>query len=239
MPLGWTKNSGWTSRGKSMPVIPTPGDDNWSGMSLPWMLFGYEVSFTPLQILSMYNAIANDGVLNRPRFVERLERMGEVEQEMEPEVIHPPCARENARSTETSLGRGGAQSAGNRTQHISPDLPIAGKTGTCQLDYWMKDKAIEYQASFVGYFPADAPEYSCIIVVNKPSRGGYYGSVVAAPVFKRSLEASTVCGLYAQKGLPSLAANEAPIPDAGAILQEVEAQRMPDLRGMRPAMRLH
>lgn len=232
--LGLDQKLGLDIQGESMPVIPTPGDDNWSGMSLPWMLFGYEVSFTPLQILSMYNAIANNGILNRPRFVERLERMGEVEKEMKPEVIHPSlCSEETLDQLKHLLEEVVCSPQGTAHNIYSPDLPIAGKTGTCQLDYWMKDKALEYQASFVGYFPADAPLYSCIVVVNKPSSGGYYGSVVAAPVFKEIARGVNRLRPVRAEGLPSLAAKETPIPDAEAILQEVEAQRMPDLRGMR------
>lgn len=232
--LGLDQKLGVDIKGESHPVIPNPGDDNWSGMSLPWMLFGYEVSFTPLQILAMYNAIANDGILNRPRFVERLERMGEVEKEMKPVVIHPSLCSEKTRDQLKHLLEEVVRSPQGTAHNIhSPDLPIAGKTGTCQLNYWIKDKATEYQASFVGYFPADAPQYSCIVVINKPSRGGYYGSVVAAPVFKQIARGVQRLSPERAEEMPAYAIEETPLPAVGAILREVEEQRMPDLRGMR------
>jgi len=174
-------------RGEGAPLIRYPGDKLWSGLSLPMMSHGYEVQMTPLQILAFYNAVANDGRMMRPRFVTAVMRNGSVIKSYEPEVIiNSIASRSTIRKAKRMME--GVVQHGTATNLKNANYQIAGKTGTAQI---AKDKSgyrqgsrISYQASFVGYFPAQNPLYSCIVVVNAPSNGVYYGNLVAGAVFK-------------------------------------------------------
>ncbi|WP_417589337.1 penicillin-binding protein [Owenweeksia hongkongensis] len=185
--LGLHDPLGLAIKGEGTPLIPKPGDKNWSGITLPWMAFGYQVSFTPLQVLTLYNAVANDGTMIKPRFIESISKHGKVIQNNEVQVINPSiCSKETLAKVRSMLD--GVVENGTATNLQSPLVKIAGKTGTCQLNYWKRDTR-DYQASFAGYFPADNPQYTCIVVVNKPNNHmGYYGSTVAGPVFKAIAE---------------------------------------------------
>lgn len=174
-------------KGEGAPLIRYPGEKLWSGLSLPMMSHGYEVQMTPLQILAFYNAVANDGRMMRPRFVSAVLRNGSVIKSYEPEVIiNSIASRSTIRKAKSMME--GVVSHGTATNLKNANYQIAGKTGTAQI---AKDKSgyrqgsrISYQASFVGYFPAQNPLYSCIVVVNAPSNGVYYGNLVAGAVFK-------------------------------------------------------
>lgn len=174
-------------KGEGAPLIRYPGDKLWSGLSLPMMSHGYEVQMTPLQILAFYNAVANDGRMMRPRFVTAVLRNGSVIKSYEPEVIiNSVASRSTIRKAKIMME--GVVQHGTATNLKNPNYKIAGKTGTAQI---AKDKSgyrqgsrISYSASFVGYFPAENPLYSCIVVVNSPSNGVYYGNLVAGAVFK-------------------------------------------------------
>jgi cell division protein FtsI (penicillin-binding protein 3) len=174
-------------KGEGEPLIRYPGDKLWSGLSLPMMSHGYEVQMTPLQILTFYNAVANDGKMMRPLFVTAVMRNGRVISSYEPEVIINSIA---SRSTirKAKMMMEGVVEHGTATNLRNSNYKIAGKTGTAQI---ARDKygyrtgnRISYSASFVGYFPAENPLYSCIVVVNSPSTGVYYGNLVAGTVFK-------------------------------------------------------
>lgn len=174
-------------KGEGTPLIRYPGDKLWSGISLPMMSHGYEVQLTPLQILTFYNAVANNGRMVRPRFVSAILHNGSVIRSYGPEVIINSIA---SRSTirKAKIMMEGVVQRGTATNLKNASYKIAGKTGTAQI---AKDKhgyrqgsGISYQASFVGYFPAENPLYSCIVVVNAPSNGVYYGNLVAGTVFK-------------------------------------------------------
>ena len=174
-------------KGEGDPLIRYPGDKLWSGLSLPMMSHGYEVQLTPLQILSFYNAVANDGRMMRPFFVTAVMRNGSVIKSYEPEVIINSIASRSTIRKAKKMMEGVVQN-GTATNLKTPNYKIAGKTGTAQI---AKDKYgyrtgehISYSASFVGYFPAENPLYSCIVVVNSPSNGVYYGNLVAGTVFK-------------------------------------------------------
>lgn len=174
-------------KGEGAPLIRYPGEKLWSGLSLPMMSHGYEVQMTPLQILAFYNAVANDGRMMRPRFVTAVLRNGSVIKSYEPEVIiNSIASRSTIRKAKSMME--GVVAHGTATNVKNANYQIAGKTGTAQI---AKDKSgyrqgsrISYQASFVGYFPAQNPLYSCIVVVNAPSNGVYYGNLVAGAVFK-------------------------------------------------------
>lgn len=171
-------------KGEGEPKIPNPKDkDTWNGLSLPWMAYGYGVSFTPLQTLTFYNAIANNGEMVRPRFVKEIRAQSNVVTRFEKEVIHPQiCSQETIDKVKEMMLN--VVKRGTAENIHDPNFSMAGKTGTCQTEYWTDDT--KYISSFVGYFPADEPKYSCIVVVHKPNKKkGYYGNIVAAPVFER------------------------------------------------------
>jgi cell division protein FtsI (penicillin-binding protein 3) len=174
-------------KGEGDPLIRYPGDKLWSGLSLPMMSHGYEVLLTPLQILSFYNAVANDGKMMRPLFVSAIMRNGSVIKSYGPEVIiNSIASRSTIRKAKKMME--GVVERGTATNLKNPNYKIAGKTGTAQIARnkygYRTDAKISYSASFVGYFPADKPIYSCIVVVNSPSNGVYFGNVVAGTVFK-------------------------------------------------------
>lgn len=171
-------------KGEGEPSIPNPNDkDSWNGLSLPWMAYGYGVSFTPLQILTFYNAIANNGEMVKPRFVKEIRAQSNVVTKYEKEVIHPNiCSQETIDQVKEMMLN--VVKRGTADNIYDKNFSMAGKTGTCQTEYWTDDT--KYISSFVGYFPADEPKYSCIVVVHKPNKKkGYYGNIVAAPVFER------------------------------------------------------
>ena len=173
--------------GTGMADIKSTKDKRWSAVSLPWMSFGYELRLTPLQILTFYNAVANDGVMMKPRFVREIRKQGKALKAFSPEVIHPHVAS-LATIQKAKEMMEGVVLEGTATNLKNADYKIAGKTGTAQIakggNYGQKNNTQTYQASFVGYFPADNPKYSCIVVVNAPSEGVYYGNAVAGPIFK-------------------------------------------------------
>jgi len=174
-------------KGEGEPEIKYPGDKLWSGISLPQMSIGYEVRLTPLQTLSLYNAIANDGKMVKPKFVNGIMYHGDLVKTFDTEVLKQSiCSRSTLRKVKIMLE--GVVERGTAKNIKNNNYKIAGKTGTAQIankETGYSDKSrISYQASFVGYFPADNPKYSCIVVVNAPSRNVYYGNLVAGPVFK-------------------------------------------------------
>lgn len=179
---------GLAIKGEGEPYIPTPGDSKWSGLSLPWMAYGYgSVQITPLQTLTFYNAIANGGEMVKPRFIKEVKEWDKSIERFEKEVINPAiCSKETvAKVTEMMknvVERGTGQSL------YEENFSMAGKTGTAQTEYWMDDWSSNrrYISSFVGFFPAENPKYSTIVVIHKPdSRIGIYGADVSGPVFKK------------------------------------------------------
>jgi len=173
--------------GEAMPVVKNPKNKSWSKPTLPWMAIGYEVALTPLQILTFYNAIANNGKMVKPLFVSEIRKMGNVVDSFKTIVLKDSiCSKVTAAKAKSLLE--GVVENGTGKNLKNPVYKIAGKTGTAQVAMNSKgygdEGNISYKASFVGYFPADNPKYSCIVVVNNPSKGAYYGGAVAAPVFK-------------------------------------------------------
>jgi len=170
-------------KGEPTPVIHSPGKKGWSGISLTQTSVGYELQITPLQILAFYNAIANNGVLLRPIFAEALSYRGEIIKTFEPEIIDSQiCSQETIDIVKKMME--GVVTDGTAKNIKSDNFKIAGKTGTAQMNYGSDSTSVSYHASFVGYFPAEDPEYSCIVSIYEPKRGGFYGNVVAGPVFK-------------------------------------------------------
>jgi cell division protein FtsI (penicillin-binding protein 3) len=171
-------------KGEGKPKIPQPGDKNWYGTTLPWMAYGYGVSMTPLQTLTLYNAVANDGEMVKPLFVREIKEWNKTIKKFDKEVINPKIASQETLDKIKAVLENVVKK-GTGSKLYSKDFSMAGKTGTAQMGY--ADKAnLYYASSFVGYFPADQPKYSCIVVVHKPSKSkGYYGADVSGPVFKR------------------------------------------------------
>ena len=173
-------------KGEGKPEIRYPGEKYWSGISLAMMAHGYEVRITPLQTLAFYNAIANNGKMVKPRFVKEIRYHGKLVRRFDTEVLQSSvCSRSTLRKVKKVLE--GVVESGTAKNLSNPLIKIAGKTGTNQIynkKYGYKSASeVSYQASFVGYFPADEPLYSCIVVVNSPSKYVYYGNMVAGPVF--------------------------------------------------------
>lgn len=182
--LKLNKPLGLQIKGEGRPVVPQPGDKNWYGTTLPWMAYGYNISVTPLQTLAMYNAIANNGEMVKPLFVKEIKEWNKTVKSFDKEVINPKIAsQETVDKIKVVLENVVKKGTGSKL--YSKDFSMAGKTGTAQVGY--ADKAnMYYSSSFVGYFPADEPKYSCIVIVHKPSTAkGYYGADVSGPVFKR------------------------------------------------------
>ena len=184
---GLNKKLNMDFKGEGRPYIPQPTDKRWSNISLPWMAFGYGVSVTPMQTLAYYNAVANNGVMVKPYFVSEIKEWNKTIKKMEPEVINPKiCSQETILKLKEVLKNVVKRGTGSKL--YSKDFSMAGKTGTAQVNYGKDGGAGKYYASsFVGFFPADHPKYSCIVVVHKPStvNNNYYGADVAGPVFKR------------------------------------------------------
>lgn len=173
--------------GEGTPVIPKPGDAIWSKNALPSMAYGYNLRLTPLQTLAFYNAIANDGELIRPRFLNAVKEFDkEIETFKKEVIVKKICSDETLSEIQEILKNIVVRGTGKRM--YSKTFSMAGKTGTARTDYanfeeWQKDK--KYVSSFAGYFPAENPKYSCIVVIHKPStKVGFYGADVSGPVFK-------------------------------------------------------
>lgn len=170
--------------GEGAPFIKQPTHPTWSKVSLPWMSVGYELKITPLQILTFYNAVANNGCMVKPVFVKEIKQSGQTVQVFQPIVINPSIASKSTIAKVRHLLEGVVENG--TAKHLKNSAyKIAGKTGTAQIAAGAKGyNKTNYKASFVGYFPADDPTYSCIVVINNPKKGVYYGGVIAAPVFK-------------------------------------------------------
>ena len=203
--MGLNEKIGIDIKGEGAPLIRYPGDKYWSGISLPMMSHGYEVQMTPLQILSLYNAIANGGRMMKPRIVKEVRYHGSTIKKINTGVLKSAiCSRSTAEKArillEGVVKNGTAKNLDNET------YSIAGKTGTAQIandKYGYKYGGnVSYQASFVGYFPADRPVYSCIVVINAPSNSVYYGNLVAGPVFKEIADKVYATRFYSEPREP-------------------------------------
>jgi cell division protein FtsI (penicillin-binding protein 3) len=183
---GFNKKLNMDFKGEGRAYIPQPSDKNWSNISLPWMAFGYGVSVTPMQTLAFYNAVANNGVMVKPQFVSEIKEWNKTIKKMDKEVINPRiCSPATILKLKAVLANVVKKGTGSKL--FSKDFSMAGKTGTAQVNYGKRDgSSLYYASSFVGYFPADKPKYSCIVMVHEPSTvNNNYGADVAGPVFKR------------------------------------------------------
>jgi cell division protein FtsI (penicillin-binding protein 3) len=171
-------------KGEPNPTLNNVGEGNWSGISLPWMSIGYEVQQTPLQTLAYYNAIANNGEYLRPLFVKEIRKDGQVIEKFDKVVLKEHiCSETTVKALQSCLE--GVVENGTGKKLKSSNFKIAGKTGTVKLSNGNKgySENSKYQASFCGYFPADKPKYSCIVVIAGPTKQ-IYGAQVSGSVFK-------------------------------------------------------
>lgn len=181
--LGVSNKLDFELLGEAEPWIKNSNDSTWSGVSLPWISYGYELKMSALQILALYNAVANDGELVKPYLVDRIQRGEQIVTSKKVEVLKPSICSQNTISILKDLLVGVVKN-GTAKNIYSKLYSCAGKTGTAKI---ASDGSYgsDYRASFAGYFPADNPKYSCIVVVTKPKKElGFYGNIVAAPVFK-------------------------------------------------------
>ncbi len=163
---------------------PLPDGSNWSRTALPWMSIGYETQIPPISTLTFYNGVANGGKMVRPRFVKAIMREGQIVEEFPVEYVRKQMAKpEVVRNIQQCLQAVTTKGAGKPAN--SRMFKVAGKTGTAQV--WTKAGfASQYLVSFVGYFPAQAPRYSCIVCIQKG--GTSYGGAHCGPVFRRVAE---------------------------------------------------
>jgi cell division protein FtsI (penicillin-binding protein 3) len=234
--FGLHKTLGLHFKGEGRAIIPHPGDKNWSGVSLPWMAFGYGVSVTPMQTLAFYNSVANNGVMVKPQFVSEIKEWNKTIKKFDVEVINPKvCSPETIKKLKAVLLNVVKKGTGSKL--YSKDFSMAGKTGTAQVNYGKIGKAgLYYASSFVGYFPADHPKYSCIVVVHKPntSKNNYYGADVAGPVFKRIAQKifTDAPSTNKIKQLDSKIAKQESSYDKYDVEARKKTNQIPDLKGM-------
>lgn len=182
--------------GAGKPFIRMPNKNNWSKTALAWMSIGYETQVPPINTLTFYNAIANNGVMVKPKFAKTIMKDGQVVAEVPTEVINPAIASPKAIQQiqtilEKVVSEGLGKAAGSKQFHVS------GKTGTAQVSQGKggyKNGTMRYLVSFCGYFPSEAPKYSCIVAIQKPGlpasgglmAGGVFGKI-AERVFAKHL----------------------------------------------------
>lgn len=169
--------------GRAKIRMPEKDWSNWSKTALPWMSFGYETQIPPIYTLAFYNAIANNGKMMRPLFTKEILKDGNVVKRIEPEVIKPSiCSDKTLRIVQDML-LGVVEKGTGKAVH-SDIVPIAGKTGTAQIASGGVYRRAGHQVAFCGYFPADNPVYSCIVVIRQPRIGYPSGGTMSGGVVK-------------------------------------------------------
>lgn len=169
--------------GITKPYIVTPENKRWNAATLASLAYGYSSRFNLLQLTTFYNGLANGGKMLKPLFIDKIMKDGQVLYNAKPEVMVNKMASTKAITMMTNALTKAVEK-GTAKSIFTPNLKMAGKTGTARFEYW-KPGPSKYQASFAGFYPADNPKYTCIVMINQPDNSkGFYGSTVAAPVFK-------------------------------------------------------
>jgi cell division protein FtsI (penicillin-binding protein 3) len=173
--------------GEGQPLIKTPKLRSWSQLTLPQMAYGYEEKMTPLQMLTFYNAVANNGKMISPIFVREIQRMGNTVEQFHARVINPKVCSDQTLGELRGMLEGVVTEGTGKAVIKNSLYTVAGKTGTAQIANGSSGYGVHktYQASFCGYFPADHPKYSMIVVINNPTVGSYLAALVAGPVFRQ------------------------------------------------------
>jgi len=199
---------GFQMMGEGKPFFNRPGTPGWSGCSLPWISIGYEIKLSPLHLLAFYNAIANDGKMVKPMIVKRIMKSHKLLEEYEPELISEKICSDKTLKVIQSLLEGVVQ-RGTAREIRTDRFKIAGKTGTTQKIRNGKYTK-RYYTSFAGYFPADDPKYSCIVVIDDPKGNAQYGGEVCAPIFAEIADKMYVKGIH--KSLPDTLIDDGVFP---------------------------
>ena len=200
--LGLNKKIGTGITGEAQPVIKHPDDKTkdgrklWSNVSLPWMSIGYEVNVTPMQLLTLYNAIANGGRMMKPQFVTEIRRGEQTIERFEPIVLSEHIASPESIEKIQTMLEGVVLRGTAKRQFAGCVVGVAGKTGTAQYydkvqGYAYHEPGIGrklYNTTFVGYFPTDKPRYSCIIMVSRARGAKWAAGGVSAPGFREIAE---------------------------------------------------
>ncbi len=205
--------------GEAQPVIKSPKTNkSWNkNLTLPQMAYGYEMQLTPLKMLSFYNAVANNGKYIAPLFVKEIRRLGNPIEQFKARVINEKICSDVTLSKMKAMLEGVVTEGSGKQIVYNHLYKIAGKTGTAQvadnnLGYKAKP---QYQASFVGYFPADQPKYSMIVVINDP-KGAYYGALVSGPVFREVADRIYASDVTMYSGVKQNAIGNTVAPEAKA-----------------------
>lgn len=180
--------------GAASPRIRHPHDKSayWSATTLPWMSIGYESQIPPIYTLAFYNAIANNGKYIRPFFVKSITKNGQIVKSFETETIKESICKPTTLSDIKTVLLGVMEEPKGTAHNVrSKYVRIAGKTGTAQISkgaLGYKGGGTTHQVSFCGYFPADDPQYTCIVVIREPRKGYPSGGKMAGSVFKNVAE---------------------------------------------------
>jgi cell division protein FtsI (penicillin-binding protein 3) len=217
--FGLDKPLGFQMNGEALPYVKDPRDPSWSRTSLSTMAIGYELKLAPLQTLSFYNAIANGGVKVAPMIVREIKQADQVVEHFETQVLNPKvCSDATLRKLHAMLE--GVVLEGTAKAIRPKDYTIAGKTGTA-WKFKNGRYTKTYSTSFCGFFPADKPKYSCIVVIDSPSKGRIYGGDVAAPVFRDVADKCMARDQASQRPmLARVPARRTPVPLVRAGLQQ-------------------
>ncbi|MEM1119913.1 MAG: penicillin-binding protein [Bacteroidota bacterium] len=175
--------------GEAAPYIKEAynAEDLWSGTTLPWMAIGYESEISPIQLLNFYNTVANDGRMMKPYLVKEIQQEGATVQRFPPTVVNRRIASKST-IRDAKILLEGVVERGTASKLKSNRYRFAAKTGTSQTNYHRlksKKKKVKHVGSFAGYFPAENPIYSCLVVIKDPKVGSYYGGDLAGPVFRQ------------------------------------------------------
>ncbi|MEN7548876.1 penicillin-binding protein [Rapidithrix thailandica] len=209
--FGLTESLNFQMKGEGLPFISKPGGETWSGCSLPWMSIGYELKMSPLQILTFFNAVANQGILLKPRLVKKVIDGNKTVRSYDREVLNKKVCSDRTLSILQKMLIGVVE-RGTAKGIKSEEYKIAGKTGTTQK-LRNGQYTQSYYTSFAGYFPADKPKYSCIVVIDNPTNAGKYGGEVAAPIFRQISDMLYVKRVYKEmEHQPVLATEEPALP---------------------------
>lgn len=217
--FGLDKPLGFQMNGEALPYVKDPRDRSWSRTSLSTMAIGYELKLAPLQTLTFYNAVANGGVKVAPMIVRDIKQADQVVEHFETQVLNPKiCSDATLRKLRAMLE--GVVLEGTAKAIRPKDYTIAGKTGTA-WKFKNGRYTKTYSTSFCGFFPADKPKYSCIVVIDSPSRGRIYGGDVAAPVFREVADKCMARDQASQRPmLARVPARRTPVPLVRAGLQD-------------------
>jgi cell division protein FtsI (penicillin-binding protein 3) len=172
----------------SKSIILSPKSEGWANITLPWMGFGYGVQVTPIQLLTYYNSIANNGVMVEPVFLNTIKKEGEVVKEYtKPLVVKTSTSKKSNVLLKSLLRDAVAKGACKNVD--SDKITISGYAATTQINYSKGDGILKHASSFVGYFPSDKPKYTILVYITNPKTAkGVNGSLVAGNVVKSMAE---------------------------------------------------